>query len=90
MAINRACQEQLRAIHGVGPKTVDFVCGLVGSDFIAVDRHIRAVSGAMAADYAFLQSVISYATGRHFDASIWTYYQSEDRPTVADHFTAAV
>jgi hypothetical protein len=25
---NPACREKLRAIHGVGPKTVDYLCGL--------------------------------------------------------------
>ena len=76
------CREKLRAIHGVGPKTVDYLCGLVGLDFIAVDRHIRAFAsdaGVTAVDYDFLQIVISYAADllgvsrRHFDALIWTY-----------------
>ena len=79
---NPACREKLRAIHGVGPKTVDYLCGLVGLDFIAVDRHIRAFAsdaGVKAGDYEFLQIVVSYAADllgvsrRHFDASIWTY-----------------
>ena len=39
---NPACRGKLRAIHGVGPKTVDYLCGLVGLDFIAVDRHIQS------------------------------------------------
>jgi hypothetical protein len=81
-----ACREKLRAIHGVGPKTVDYLCGLVGLDFIAVDRHIRAFAsdaGVPAADYDFLQTVISYAADllgvsrRNFDASIWTYVSSQ-------------
>ncbi|HZP77203.1 MAG TPA: hypothetical protein VFB45_13755 [Pseudolabrys sp.] len=76
------CREKLRAIHGVGPKTVDYLCGLVGLDFIAVDRHIKAFAsdaGVTAGDYDFLQTVISYAADllgvsrRHFDMSIWTY-----------------
>jgi hypothetical protein len=83
---NPACREKLRAIHGVGPKTVDYLCGLVGLDFIAVDRHIRAFAsdaGVTAADYDFLQTVISYAADllgvsrRHFDASIWTYVSNQ-------------
>jgi hypothetical protein len=83
---NPACREKLRAIHGVGPKTVDYLCGLVGLDFIAVDRHIRAFAsdaGVTAADYDFLQTVISYAADllgvsrRHFDASIWTYVSTQ-------------
>ena len=83
---NPACREKLRAIHGVGPKTVDYLCGLVGLDFIAVDRHIRAFAsdaGVTAEDYDFLQAVISYAADllgvsrRHFDASIWTYVSNQ-------------
>jgi hypothetical protein len=83
---NPTCREKLRAIHGVGPKTVDYLCGLVGLDFIAVDRHIRAFAsdaGVTAGDYEFLQIVISYAADllgvsrRHFDASIWTYMSSQ-------------
>ena len=81
-----ACREKLRAIHGVGPKTVDYLCGLVGLDFIAVDRHIRTFAsdaGVTAADYDFLQIVVSYAADllgvsrRHFDASIWTYVSNQ-------------
>lgn len=75
-------REKLRSIHGIGPKTVDYLCGLVGLDFIAVDRHIRAFAsdaGVTASDYDFLQIVVSYAADllgvsrRHFDASIWSY-----------------
>jgi hypothetical protein len=83
---NPSCREKLRAIHGVGPKTVDYLCGLVGLDFIAVDRHIRTFAndaGVKAADYDFLQMVVSYAADllgisrRHFDASIWTYVSNQ-------------
>ncbi|WP_431015992.1 hypothetical protein [Bradyrhizobium pachyrhizi] len=83
---NPACREKLREIHGVGPKTVHYLCGLVGLDFVAVDRHIRAFAsdaGVAAADYDFLQTVISYAADllgisrRHFDASIWTYVSNQ-------------
>lgn len=83
---NPGCREKLRAIHGVGPKTVDYLSGLVGLDFIAVDRHIRAFAsdaGVTAADYDSLQTVVSYAADllgvsrRHFDASIWTYVSNQ-------------
>jgi hypothetical protein len=83
---NPACREKLRAIHGVGPKTVDYLCGLVGLDYIAVDRHIRAFAsdaGVTTADYDFLQIVVSYAADllgvsrRHFDASIWIYVSNQ-------------
>jgi hypothetical protein len=101
---NPACREKLRAIHGVGPKTVDYLCGLVGLDFIAVDRHIRAFAsdaGVKAADYEFLQIVVSYAADllgvsrRHFDASIWTYVSNqkggpEGRTTLQLPFDGAI
>jgi hypothetical protein len=83
---NPKCRDKLRAIHGVGPKTVDYLCGLVGLDFIAVDRHIRTFAsdaGVTAVDYDFLQIVVSYAADllgvsrRHFDASIWTYVSNQ-------------
>jgi hypothetical protein len=83
---NPSCRDKLRAIHGVGPKSVDYLCGLTGLDFIAVDRHIRKFvsdAGVKAADYHFLQMVVSYAADllgvsrRDFDASIWTYVSNE-------------
>jgi len=79
-------REKLRSINGVGPKTVDYLCGLAGLDFIAVDRHIRAFAsdaGVIAVDYDFLQTVVSYAADllgvsrRHFDASIWMYVSNQ-------------
>lgn len=87
---------KLRAIHGIGPKTVDYLCCLVGLDFIAVDRHIRAFAsdaGVTALDYDFLQIAASYAADllgisrRHFDASIWNYvsdqkaFATQNQPT---------
>jgi hypothetical protein len=81
-----ARREKLRLIHGVGPKTVDYLCGLVGLDFIAVDRHIRtfaSAAGVTVTDYDVLQIVVSYAADllgvsrRHFDASIWTYVSNQ-------------
>jgi hypothetical protein len=87
---NSGRRDKLRAIHGVGPKTVDYLCGLVGLDFIAVDRHIRKFAsdaGVTAVDYEFLQSVVSYAADllgvsrRHFDASIWSYVSNQKTPS---------
>jgi hypothetical protein len=79
---NPMCVEKLRTIHGVGPKTVDYLRSLVGLDFVAVDRHIKAFArdaGVVSADYDFLQTVVSYAADllgvsrRDLDTSIWTY-----------------
>jgi hypothetical protein len=83
---NATCRVKLRAIHGIGPKTVDYLCGLVGLDYVAVDRHIKTFAndaGVLTADYDVLQTVMSYAADllgvsrRHFDASIWNYVATQ-------------
>ena len=38
---HRRSKDQLLSLSGVGPKTYDYMCCLVGIDRIAVDRHIR-------------------------------------------------
>jgi hypothetical protein len=101
---NPTRREKLRSIRGIGPKTVDYLCGLLGLDFIAVDRHIRTFAsdaGVTVADYEFLQIVVSYAADllgvsrRHFDASIWTYvsnqrFGAQVRTTLRPPFDAAI
>lgn len=85
-----ACREKLLLIRGVGPKTADYLCSLVGLDCIAVDRHIQAFArdaGITATDYDHLKIVISFAADllgvprRHFDASIWTYVSNKSLST---------
>lgn len=70
----------LLRVHGIGPKTCDYLSCLVGIDCIAVDRHVRAFAteaGVVISDYERLKSVVSYAadllgmTRRDFDAWIW-------------------
>ncbi len=73
-------REQLLALDGVGPKTFDYLCCLVGMDCIAVDRHVRTFAseaGVSVGDYDRLKSVVSYAADllgiarRDFDSWIW-------------------
>jgi len=73
-------RERLLNLHGIGPKTCDYLCSLVGIDCIAVDRHVRTFAseaGVTISDYERLKSVVSYAadllgmTRRDFDAWIW-------------------
>jgi len=79
---NPNSRPKLLAIKGIGPKTADYLGGLVGLDYIAVDRHIRTFAsdaGVDVADYDSLQVIVSYAADllgvsrRDFDASIWNY-----------------
>jgi endonuclease III-like uncharacterized protein len=73
-------RENLLSLQGIGPKTYDYLCCLVGIDCIAVDRHVRTFAneaGVYINDYDRLKSVVSYAadllgmTRRDFDAWIW-------------------
>ncbi len=73
-------REHLLSVHGIGPKTCDYLGCLVGIDCIAVDRHVRTFvseAGVIIGDYDRLKSVVSYAadllgvTRRDFDAWIW-------------------
>jgi endonuclease III len=76
---------RLMSLHGIGPKTYDYMCCLVGIDRIAVDRHVRtfaANAGVATVDYGDLQIVVSYAADllgiarRDFDAWIWATVSS--------------
>lgn len=73
-------REQMLSLHGIGPKTFDYVCCLVGIDCIAIDRHVRAFAleaGVPLSDYDRLRLVFSCAADllgisrRDFDAWIW-------------------
>jgi hypothetical protein len=73
-------REHLLNVHGIGPKTCDYLSCLVGIDCIAVDRHVRTFAneaGVNIRDYDRLKSVVSCAadllgmTRRDFDAWIW-------------------
>ena len=73
-------RKHLLSVHGIGPKTCDYLSCLVGIDCIAVDRHVRTFAseaGVTISDYERLKSVVSWAadllgmTRRDFDAWIW-------------------
>jgi hypothetical protein len=75
-----SARQHLLALHGIGPKTCDYLCCLVGIDCIAVDRHIKTFAseaGVSVSDYECLKSAVSYAADllgmrrRDFDAWIW-------------------
>ena len=81
-------RHHLMTVNGVGPKTYDYMCCLVGIDCIAVDRHVRTFAteaGVYVDDYDGLKSVMSYAADllgigrRDFDHWIWQTISS--RPT---------
>jgi hypothetical protein len=74
------CRDRLLKIAGIGPKTVDYLCCLVGIDCIAVDRHVKVFArdaGVEVKDYDGLKLVVSYAADllgvsrRDFDSWIW-------------------
>jgi hypothetical protein len=67
-------------ISGVGPKTVDYLCCLVGIDCIPVDRHVKLFAknaGIEARDYEGIRLAVSFAADllgisrRTFDAWLW-------------------
>ncbi len=73
-------RDHLLGLHGIGPKTYDYLRCLVGIDCIAVDRHVRTFAneaGVCISDYKKLQLIVSYAADllgiarRDFDAWIW-------------------
>jgi len=87
---------RLRAIHGVGPKTIDYLAILVGSEqHVAVDVHIRRFAydaGLVPASYEQLRGVLVTAaeqrgcTPRALDAAVWTH-MSQRHPSMNDAVT---
>jgi hypothetical protein len=76
----RDTRATLLGIHGVGPKTFDYICCLAGLDHIPVDRHIKSFAseaGVNVEGYLDLQAAVSFAADllglprRDFDAWIW-------------------
>ncbi|MEJ0060768.1 MAG: hypothetical protein WDM79_14840 [Terricaulis sp.] len=68
------------AVHGVGPKTFDYLGCLLGLEWIAVDRHVKlfvAEAGVDARDYDTVRATVSFAADllrisrRGFDGWIW-------------------
>jgi 3-methyladenine DNA glycosylase/8-oxoguanine DNA glycosylase len=75
----------LRAIKGVGPKTVDYLKTLVGLPCVAVDRHMRTfvrAAGLPFARYDDVRKVVELAAGKllvnpnALDCAIWSYVAS--------------
>jgi endonuclease III-like uncharacterized protein len=59
-------REQLLAVRGVGPKTVDYLKMLVGIPSVAVDRHIFRfveLAGIESANYDQARSAVEEAAG---------------------------
>ncbi|MEO5324005.1 hypothetical protein PV773_11845 [Mesorhizobium sp. CC13] len=72
--------DHLQELHGIGPKTVDYMACLIGIESIAVDRHIRTFAkrvGIDVTDYHYLKKAFCFAADllsvsrREFDAWIW-------------------
>lgn len=73
-------QNSLLNIHGIGPKTVDYMGCLIGVESIAVDRHIRTFAKLVDIhenDYNYLKKIFCFAADllsisrRDFDAWVW-------------------
>jgi hypothetical protein len=78
---NELNRREITCVRGVGPKTVDYLCGLLGIDVIAVDRHILnfvTYAGIGNGEYNFVRDTVSYAADllgvsrRTLDYSIWS------------------
>ncbi|WP_158151288.1 HhH-GDP family DNA glycosylase [Pantoea ananatis] len=78
-------KEGLLNIHGVGPKTIDYLSCLVGIDSIAVDRHIKKFAtraGLYTESYDLIKDTFCYAADflsisrRDFDYLIWEFESS--------------
>lgn len=72
--------KKLLQLVGIGPKTCDYICGLAGLDYIAVDRHITNFvrqAGVEPNGYDQVKTVVSFAADlldvsrREFDSWIW-------------------
>jgi hypothetical protein len=73
-------RDQLLSLSGIGHKTVDYLCCLVGLDLVAIDRHARTFArnaGVEISDYEGLKTAFSYAADllglsrRDFDSWVW-------------------
>lgn len=78
-------QGGLLNIHGIGPKTVDYISCISGVETIAVDRHILKFAdeaGVKVYDYESAQEVFSFAADlldisrRSFDSWVWNTVSS--------------
>lgn len=72
----------LLRVRGMGPKTIDYLKILVGSNTTAVDRHIFAIlgeAGILTTDYKSARKIVNAAADAQgmdrscFDHSIWQF-----------------
>lgn len=86
---NDRFRRQLKAVKGVGPKTIDYLAILTGSSQdVAVDTQLRAFvrdAGAAASTYEDVRGVVTEAAAARgwspsaLDAAIWAYQTSRKR-----------
>lgn len=78
-------RNSMMQVDGVGPKTFDYFCALMGIDRIAVDRHVKTFvseAGVETTGYDDTQKVASIAADllgvrrRDFDAWMWRHVSS--------------
>lgn len=81
-------RDDLLSIHGIGPKTADYLAALAGVQTIAVDRHVKAFvedAGVSIKDYAGLRLTVGYAADLlgiprgALDGSIWAFQTRRTR-----------
>jgi endonuclease III-like uncharacterized protein len=88
---------ELRAIKGIGPKTVDYLKILVGIPMVAVDRHVRSLfqlAGVQMQRYEEIRSALCTAAEllgvepQILDGIIWEYFstRSEGGPRAETKF----
>jgi 3-methyladenine DNA glycosylase/8-oxoguanine DNA glycosylase len=72
--------QDLLSVRGVGPKTADYLAGLVGAESVAVDRHIRTfvkTAGIEIREYECIRATVSAAATmmgvlpQELDHAIW-------------------
>lgn len=78
--VGEPASDALQSLPGIGPKTVDYLAGLVGLPTVAVDRHVvRFVheSGVETGSYSEIRALVIEAAGRlecsplALDRAIW-------------------
>jgi hypothetical protein len=85
----------LLQLHGIGPKTVDYLSILVGISTLAVDRHIMnllVAAGLQYSRYEDVKNVACLAADRlgvsreSFDQAVWMLSSAAKASRSSDHF----
>ncbi len=80
-------REKIQVVHGVGPKTADYLGILVGIQTAAVDRYVYRLleeAGLGTSSYADAKEILNLAADSlevaraHFDYSIWKYMSQRE------------